>query len=284
MLNKVKKIAPILLIVIVIAAAAFVYLRVAAPTGVQAHPGDSEVSLSWNAANVAGYNVEYMPEDGRWSTTNATLNSCTITGLSNGTVYTFRINAIGKNGLVSSYSAMVSATPRPVVETPTAQPKGGEVNKDTKVALTTATDGAVIYYTTDGSTPTKDSNRYCEPITLNANMIISAIAIKDEMIDSKAISEYYYLRISDYELGSVDDMWGHTYNVTIKYKPTVNGPTKDYEYVVTCDGYTKIFKGTEEYNSFFPVLLAARKSFYTDKAASKSYADQAYKVFIGNLP
>ncbi|MEQ8176400.1 MAG: fibronectin type III domain-containing protein, partial [Syntrophomonadaceae bacterium] len=149
MLNKVKKIAPILLIVIVIAAAAFVYLRVAAPTGVQAHPGDSEVSLSWNAANVAGYNVEYMPEDGRWSTTNATLNSCTITGLSNGTVYTFRINAIGKNGLVSSYSAMVSATPRPVVETPTAQPKGGEVKKDTKVALTTATDGAVIYYTTD---------------------------------------------------------------------------------------------------------------------------------------
>lgn len=61
---------------------------------------------------------------------------------------------------------------------------GGQVLKGTAVALTSATEGATIHYTIDGSEPTSTSTVYSEPIILVFDVTIKAIAVKDGMVDS----------------------------------------------------------------------------------------------------
>ena len=67
------------------------------------------------------------------------------------------------------------------VATPTIQDNGSNA-----VSITCATDGATIYYTTDGSTPTTSSTEYTGPLTDNVSgVLIKAIAVKENMITSE---------------------------------------------------------------------------------------------------
>lgn len=61
---------------------------------------------------------------------------------------------------------------------------GGQVLKGTAVALTSATEGATIHYTIDGSEPTSTSTVYSEPIILVFDVTIKAIAVKEGLADS----------------------------------------------------------------------------------------------------
>lgn len=54
----------------------------------------------------------------------------------------------------------------------------------------TGPDGASIYYTTDGSTPTSASSAYSEAITLTATTTVKAIAVKDG-VSSEVASETF---------------------------------------------------------------------------------------------
>ena len=66
------------------------------------------------------------------------------------------------------------------VATPTIQDNGSNA-----ISITSATLGATIYYTTDGSTPTTGSTPYTSPLTDNVSTItIKAIAVKENMITS----------------------------------------------------------------------------------------------------
>ena len=66
------------------------------------------------------------------------------------------------------------------VATPTIQNNGSNA-----ISITSATEGATIYYTTDGSTPTTGSTPYTSPLTENvSNVTIKAIAVKENMITS----------------------------------------------------------------------------------------------------
>ena len=66
------------------------------------------------------------------------------------------------------------------VEAPVFNPAAGEVEKGTKVSIACATEGAVIYYTVNGSEPTAESTEYKDEIAINEDMTIKAIAIKGE--------------------------------------------------------------------------------------------------------
>ncbi|SDK11901.1 S-layer homology domain-containing protein [Natronincola ferrireducens] len=66
----------------------------------------------------------------------------------------------------------------------TATPPAGKVAIGTKVTLDTATEGATIYYTLDGSIPTTSSNQYSDPITINSTTTIKAIGVKSGMNNS----------------------------------------------------------------------------------------------------
>lgn len=66
------------------------------------------------------------------------------------------------------------------VATPSIQDNGSNA-----VSITCATEGATIYYTTNGSDPTTSSSEYSGPLTENVSGVtIKAIAVKDGMINS----------------------------------------------------------------------------------------------------
>ena len=65
------------------------------------------------------------------------------------------------------------------VETPSFSISGGEVEEGTQITISCATEGATVYYTTDGSTPSASSTKYAGAITISKDMTIKAMAVKD---------------------------------------------------------------------------------------------------------
>jgi len=87
------------------------------------------------------------------------------------------------------------------VARPVARPSAGPVDAGTEVTLDTTTEGAEIWYTTNGNTPRKGgstSTRYdaATPIVINAAVTIRAIAVKDEMKDSSILSSAYTIALN----------------------------------------------------------------------------------------
>jgi hypothetical protein len=78
--------------------------------------------------------------------------------------------------------------------TPTFGLAAGTYNTPQTVSLSTATSGASIRYTTDGSTPTGTSPAYTGPISVAQTMTIRAIAIATGMADSAVASATYTLQ------------------------------------------------------------------------------------------
>lgn len=64
---------------------------------------------------------------------------------------------------------------------------------DLRLTMTTATDGATIYYTTDGSAPTSQSTIYTEPIELTADCVVRAIATRQGWTTSSATTYNFSL-------------------------------------------------------------------------------------------
>ena len=87
---------------------------------------------------------------------------------------TTTIKAIAYKGEL--YSEVSSKTITKIVEAPVI---AGETPFATSTEVTiTAAEGASIYYTNDGSTPTDASTAYSEALTLEATTTIKAIAVK----------------------------------------------------------------------------------------------------------
>ena len=78
-----------------------------------------------------------------------------------------------------SYSNYSGATVY-TVSTPVISPTSGTYADPQTVTITCATEGATIYYTTDGSVPSKSSTVYSESFVVSENTIIQAKAFKGE--------------------------------------------------------------------------------------------------------
>ena len=104
-----------------------------APTGLTATPGNANILLSWTTspnggAVITDYIIQYKVKNAiSWSTfsdgTNTT-TSATVTGLTNGTAYQFRISAVNSAG-TSPVSIVASATPTAPLPPPVQPPSVG---------------------------------------------------------------------------------------------------------------------------------------------------------------
>jgi hypothetical protein len=87
-----------------------------------------------------------------------------------------------------------SEDPPQIATTPTATPAGGEVADNTAITLATATEGAKVYYTQDGTEPNTASALYSDsdkPVITTGKLTLKAIAIKDGMNNSETLTAVY---------------------------------------------------------------------------------------------
>ena len=74
------------------------------------------------------------------------------------------------------------------VATPFITPNGGSFLDSQEVSLSCATEGATIYYTTNGNNPTTSSTVYSAPFTIDATTTVKAFAVKSGMSNSAIAS------------------------------------------------------------------------------------------------
>lgn len=112
------------------------------------------------------------------------------------------INANGVN-LTTSITITISAAEKNnTVEAPIADPEAGIYTENQTVTLKSATEGAVIYYTTNGAEPSSTTGtQYTGPITAagmegqSVETNIKAIAVKSGMQDSLVMTYKYMIEL-----------------------------------------------------------------------------------------
>lgn len=93
------------------------------------------------------------------------------------------VSMVGSVG--NSVLIVKDAQPAITVATPVFSPAGNTYISPQTVTISTSTAGAVIYYTTDGSTPTTSSLVYSAPLTVSKTTTLKAIAVKSGYTNSR---------------------------------------------------------------------------------------------------
>ncbi len=178
-------------------------------------------------------------------------------------------------GMASGETAIAAYTMK--VATPSYSPAGGTYTSARTVTITSATSGAAIRYTTDGSTPSATSPVYTGPVTIDTTTTLKAVGLKASWSDSVAQSSTYTMNFGSLAAPAMSPTAG-TYerqvSVTLTGSPgatiryTTNGSTPT--------GTSPVFAA--------PLLIEATatvkaKAFHPDYATSGETA-QAYTISV----
>ncbi|MFT3784084.1 MAG: chitobiase/beta-hexosaminidase C-terminal domain-containing protein [Nibricoccus sp.] len=132
-------------------------------------------------------------------------------------------------GIVFFASGSVGAA---TVATPTFSPAAGTYNNNQSVTISTATSGATIRYTTNGSTPSSTSTIYSSPVAMSATTTLKAIALKSGSTTSTTASGTYTLTAATPTFSPAAGTYTSSQTVTIA--SATSGATIRY----TVDGST----------------------------------------------
>ena len=124
------------------------------------------------------------------SISGSTVNSDKVTVTLDGSSNSFSVASLSKqvrlDALTVTYAASTGVS-KPVAPTLTA---GGNFVGSKEVEISCATEGAAIYYTTDGSDPTEDSDEYSEAFEITETTTVKAIAVNEAGASSVATAVY----------------------------------------------------------------------------------------------
>ena len=162
-------------------------------------------------------------------------------GLSAQTV-TFTIS-VGRVAISNFEVVVVKVPAAPAVAAPVFDPAGGKFIGSQLVTIT-CEEGAAIYYTTDGTTPTAKSARYT-PFTVSETTTVKAIAIKDEAVSDVAEATFTivpaYSTIAELNALANNATFGFTGEALVVAKPTAK-----YVYIHDNSGNSLIYDASGE--------------------------------------
>jgi hypothetical protein len=113
---------------------------------------------------------------------------------------------IVKNGLSSTVATGTYVMKRKVSTPVVARNDNSNIySSSCTVKLTCATDGVVMYYTTDGSTPTTSSTQYTAPFGITSTKTVKVLAVKSDWGNSDIASETITLNTKKMWYQAVDN-------------------------------------------------------------------------------
>lgn len=152
------------------------------------------ITLSWGSVSGAtGYKL-YSDAGAGGSISTLVYDGVATTypdSVTAGTAYRYQVKAYGADW-ETALSSEVSATAYlGTCASVSFSVAAGTYYQNQSVSLSSATSGASIYYTTDGSTPSTSSSLYSQAITVETNTTIKAFAVKAGWIDGSVTSASY---------------------------------------------------------------------------------------------
>jgi hypothetical protein len=178
--------------------------------------------------STSGASIRYTLDGSTPTSTTGTLYSGAVPITASATLKAIAYKA----GLTDS--AVASSTYTLQVAPPAFSPAAGTYSTAQSITLTTATTGATIRYTTDGSTPTATTGTvYTGAIAVNSTTTIKAIGVKTGYSDSSVATAVYTITLPQVAapvFSPAGGTFSTTQNVTIT--TTTNGATIRY----TIDG------------------------------------------------
>ena len=185
---------------------------------------------------------------------------------------------------------LVSLThPTVAVEAPTFSPAAGIYDEAQDVTLSCATDGATIYYTTDGSEPTTASTLYSTAINVATTTTIKAIAVKGE--DSSAVATATYTIVPVANISSISEV-GTDYTVrgtvvAINSRGFIMGDGTGYVYYYKNDAVSqsvgdkvKVLGTTGSYGH----IIQFTNSATVTEATTSNYNNTPAAILITEVP
>jgi beta-glucanase (GH16 family) len=128
----------------------------------------------------------YYTTDGSTPTTSSSVYSTPITISSSTTLKAIAAATGDSNSAVASAAYTITLPAATPSFATTAALAGAEI-----VTLTTATNGATIYYTIDGTTPTTSSILYASPFLVASDITVNAIAVASGVSNSAVASQTF---------------------------------------------------------------------------------------------
>ncbi len=173
------------------AAAYTIGTTVATPTfapGAGTYTSAQSVAIS---CATAGATIHYTT-DGNDPTTSSPVYSAPINIAATTTLKALAVKVGSTNSAIASAAYTINTT----VATPTFAPAAGTYTSAQSVAISCATAGATIHYTTDGNDPTTSSPVYSAPINIAATTTLKALAVKAGSTNSAIASAAYTINVA----------------------------------------------------------------------------------------
>jgi hypothetical protein len=169
------------------------------------------------------------------------------------------------------------------VSAPGFSPAAGSYSSAQSVAITSATSGATIRYTTDGSTPTSSTGTvYSSPVSITSTATLKAIAYKTGMTDSTVTSGSYTISVAQVAAPTFSPTAGSFDTAQlVAISTSTSGATIRY----TTDGSTPtqsvgtVYSSAVSVSSTTTLKAIAYKAGMTDSAVtSGAYTIRAFQM------